>query len=115
MKRLPILFCIILSMSVWCLAENFLVKKRPRKTAQQVKQELVQLMSDLVELKSRAIELEAQVQQRLCQDIRQSLDGSKKSVRSLKQLQELLISFSAERERLLAHARSQKRLLSTIG
>ncbi len=84
-------------------AESFLVDKKPvrRRTRQQLKHEITELMGSVIEQSSQSLEKEAKIQQKLCKELRASVEGSKGmlSRASQKDLQQMVASLRKEQQR----------------
>lgn len=112
------LFCISTAV-FWCMAENFLVSEKPerRKTASQLRQEIVELMGDVLELESAYVETKGQIQQVLCKHIRSLAENDKKSsfakapLCDLQQSLKMLRQEKSRYEKELAH---EKRFLAQL-
>lgn len=79
---LKIIFLLTSMAAFWCFAaDNFLAPEKPagRRSVQQMKQELVELMADIIEGESALIEKRASIQQVLCAQMRSYARGDKKS------------------------------------
>ncbi len=94
------------------VANSFIVKDPPKKTSpSKLKQEVLSLMGDILELESQVLETSAKIQQKLCKDIRASLEGISASRPQLTKLNSLL---SQEHQRLVQHKAAQQRFLSAL-
>lgn len=87
----------------WCTADTFLVPEKPssRRTRQQLKQEIAQLMGVLIEQSSISLEREAQIQQKLCREVRAAVEGTDSSLNkgTVKDLEGLLLELKKEHRR----------------
>ena len=94
------------------VANKFIVKESPKKTSPaQLKQDVTLLMGDLLELESQSLETSAKIQQKLCKEIRASLEGTGTSRARLNRLKALL---QEETKRLVQHNASQQRFLCAL-
>lgn len=80
-KLLKIIFLLTSMAAFWCFADNFLVPEKPlgRRSVQQMKQDLVELMADIIEADSVLIQKKASIQEVLCAQMRSYARGDKKS------------------------------------
>lgn len=98
--------------SIAIKANDFVVKESPKKVSpSQLKQDVLTKMGELLELETQVLEVSAQIQQKLCKDIRASLEGLSASRVRLTKLHELL---SQEYKRLNEHKAAQKRFLASL-
>ncbi len=99
------------------MAETFLVKDKPRKrTRNQLKQEASQLMGTLIEQASTVLEKQAQIQNKLCVELRSSLEGSRGIINraSLHDLQRLVTNLQGELQRLKQQQVAQSKFLASL-
>ncbi len=103
----------------WCFSDSFLVTEKPQRprSAQQLKQDIIEVMGTLVEQESIAIETKAQIQRAFFNHIKACADGDKKSLftrASTKQLQQVLKTLRQEEERYRKEQVEHKRLLAFV-
>ncbi len=112
------MLCAVLSIGALCLAESFLAKKPvKRRSRLQLKQEISQRMGSLIELSSKSLEREAQIQQKLCKELRYSVEGAKESMLNrvpIKKLQKISADLQQEQQRRVRHQAAQERFLVSL-
>ena len=100
-----------------CVAESFLVKEKPRRrTRQQLKQEIIQRMGSLIEQSSVSLEKEAQIQQKLCKELRTALEGKSSVLNraSIKDLHQRIADLQHEQQRRIQQQATQERFLAAL-
>ncbi len=105
---------IFLSISVCCIvAQQFVVKEPPKKTSpHKLKEQVITQMGSVLELESMILETSSKIQQKLCKEIRASLEGLSASRARLEKLKKLL---EEEFHRLELHKKAQDQFLSALG
>ena len=103
----------------WCVAENFLVQEKSerRRTPQQVRQEIAEVMGEFLSLNVLTLTTKAQVQQELCKQIRSIAENDKDSFfkkSSLRDLQGILKMARHEKDRYEKEIALDKRFLATL-
>ena len=81
------------------------------KTLSKLKQDVLTLMGEVLERETQILETSAKIQQKLCKDIRASLEGVSASRVRLTKLKSLL---EQEYKRLNQHKAAQQRFLSAL-
>lgn len=119
MKRLLFVGMLCLVVGAWCLADSFIIKEKPatRRTRQQMKQEISQLMASLIEQSSLSLEREARIQQRLCKEVRTFVEGTQDSMLnkgSIKDLEHLQAGLNKELRRRTEQLAAQNSFLDSL-
>jgi len=116
MKRVAMILSLMLI--GWCCADSFLHDKpTTRRPKQQIKNDIIQRMSVLVEQSSEWLEREAQVQQKLCKEIRAFVEGSGGSVlnkSTVQDLERLVHELKKEQQRRTEQLAAQDRFLAQL-
>lgn len=115
--KIALLLCA--TAAFWCFADNFLAPEKPvaRRSAQQMKQELVELMGDIIETESALIGQRAALQKKLCTHMRAYAHGEKKSFvarASVHELQRVIKVLRAEKDLLLKEKNRSERVKQEI-
>ncbi len=119
MKRLLSVVMLCCVIGGWCLADSFILKEKPpaRRTRQQMKQEISQLMGSLIEQSSISLEREARIQQRLCKEVRTFVEGTQDSMLnkgSIKDLEVLYSELKKELQRRSDQLTAQNTFLASL-
>ena len=110
---------ISLLMGAWCCAESFLITHKPekRRTAGQLKEDIVEVMAELLENQTVHIELSAQIQNVLCKHIRAIAHqdkGSSFKKAGVPDLHRLLKQLQNECERYRKECSEDQRFLASL-
>jgi hypothetical protein len=100
-------------------ADSFIVPDKPaaKRTRNSLKQDISHMMASLVEQSSILLEKEAQIQQRLCKEVRAALEGTRESKiqkGTLKELEELMAQLQKEFHKRSDYCASQQTFLSSL-
>lgn len=100
-------------------ADSFIVPDKPaaKRTRNSLKQDISHMMASLIEQSSILLEKEAQIQQRLCKEVRAALEGTQESKiqkGSLKELEQLMAQLQKESHRRSEYSASQQAFLSSL-